>query len=98
MPHIWFVRVPTANDGHDVSNDVCRDLELLLEHSFQLTQIFHVTSRHEVTSVHHQDNVTFLMAEHARVPTSHSESAVALQVGVTLQQVSCCGQRAVHRH
>ena len=38
-----------------VSDDVCWDLELLLEHVFESTQIFDVGGRHEVVPVdHHQ--------------------------------------------
>ena len=73
------------------SDDVCRDFELLLEHALQPAQVCSVSGRHEIISVHHHDNATFLISERARIGTSGSGTAVAQQGGATFLPVPCCG-------
>ena len=112
MPDVWLVRVPTVFDSHEpvqqldsicvalsiLSDDACGEFEVLFEHAFQPGQVFNVRGRHEIISVYHTENVTFLMSEHARTSTSHSELAVAKHVGEAVLPVSCFGPLAVHRH
>ena len=71
MSDIWLVRVSAFNWDESVQylelllalfivpDDVCRDLELLLEHAFHPTQVSNVSGRHEVISVYHHDGVVF---------------------------------------
>ena len=58
------------------SDDDCRDLELLLEYTFNSIEIFNIDSRNEVFFVYNHDDIAFLLFKDTHILTSLREVVV----------------------